>query len=1699
MASYTSTGPAGISAEMAFAAVMAAYLIGEKAHPAMPNGACPKRLSLQRRDGPNGFDDIVVEWNRNDDAGVVFIQSKRSIAISDNSTFRKLARSLATYEDEGDWSAAIVATSVSPNLEDIQTILEAARLSSSYVEFDRWWSKPSVLNDAKRKVLKGFSAAAKGLDGEAGWLAMRRLRVIEHDLALLASRDRQAAIEILEKNIETSTDAQATFDSIQTVFLAKAIVSPTYDRASLVRDIPSLAIRPSERNRPAILKIQAESKSAVAAIKDKIKGPDCSITLLRPEYWAKLKQFSDNHQNVRLKGEAGSGKSSLLKRYVESFVGSTLVINERRISGKSWTEVIANLGASISAEETIDTLAASGSCMLAIDGADRLLLDHRRDVVLDLFRAIGASPLKERWSIITSGRDFGQQDTVLSAFSETELEIGEAITIGSLHDKDLAIIASAFPNAGALVARSDLADFNKNPFMLEQLLTSNESPSILTEVELADAWASRGAFVVPAQYHRDAAVAQLASLRLASPDNVPSYGVMDAEGVAALVAEGSVIRQTSSNGIVFAHDVFEDWALSREMARNWHTLPEQLKKAGEPLWWQRTVRLVAQIKLERGRLEEWHHLYLILREDEDLDPAWARLVLIAPLYSERAQELLDKLGTRLMEQEGKLLGELLETLRIFETRINQKLLALQPFAEMSDAEWFRTAAYFGKPVYSSWIAFFRWSLPKWASWPEKHIPALVKLAQIWTNHSQGVSNWVSEHLAKHIEKWLVAVEDYNHLEDGCAYDADRKPPFALNLGFYQWNELESDLQSVLAMCVYSTPDVVEAYLVRLAAQPRLRNARVRLLESPHRLPTHLPVAWANMIKASLLTRERQRRYGIFGPLSNFDSISPFDDAGIREEFRFTASSPHQLGWDQLFAKDSRIALNMMHRLEMRASVFWRMREKRHGGRQPRPLVLKLDNEDIQLWGDASVYRWSRAILGPPSLSSAYLAFDNWLYEQLDNDVKLAELLPRLLQNNGLVATTAPIINAVAHHRNDCNSLSAIAPLLAAPRLWNYDIRRHIDDYNPIHRINCFGSGQHHEVATESIWKRYNKRIPFHHQLLLPFHLMADQTARAFLQEQRARWSLEDLADFDDELENEKWRSKNQETLRRYLSDSDPQSVRLENWADTNQFVARLERPKEGSAELEAQSLEQSRVNSLSGLALWAERSLEAGKIDDTYELQTAIDLLDEIEADGNWKRTDSSGPLYHSASSGVAAVLARFGQSIQIEAQVDWIRDRLLSAISHARPKEEAEFLIPESIMSFDPQTMAAGGVAALATRGFAENLDHTVAELSTHHLHAVGIATLRGFDWEKRPEFAWRCLVAALDICVLDSHMWKSDRCKRRVQRSNIKRRKKAVAFATGNGRNRTPVLPSKRYRARLVRSAKIWPPFIRVRLREQQYIHWKKLEGLLETVPYKKINKTEHGHLFNYFRSLIEWLQFLREEYERRESDVNYYPFESEIIIGKETGRLAAVSANDQAWKTLIDIDQLQSDDLISTYLEAVTHELIVSNRPPDERFWRAWRPAADWVMTNLVPKRRNDSLQNLGYAVRAAGFVCPSPTPLPPDWPHLKMLLPTISSWVRQTKDNAFAANAVLAICERMSLSELEEWFVPWLKLYVEEHKGDASFWMHAGFSDKAAGLLAKLTKSSKPQRSEIRKILSVMADSGSLSAREILPRFAFSRLE
>ena len=136
--------------------------------------------------------------------------------------------------------------------------------------------------------------------------------------------------------------------------------------------------------------------------------------------------------------------------------------------------------------------------------------------------------------------------------------------------------------------------------------------------------------------------------------------------------------------------------------------------------------------------------------------------------------------------------------------------------------------------------------------------------------------------------------------------------------------------------------------------------------------------------------------------------------------------------------------------------------------------------------------------------------------------------------------------------------------------------------------------------------------------------------------------------------------------------------------------------------------------------------------------------------------------------------------------------------------------------------------------------------------------------------------------------------------------------------------------------------------------------MKALIKVVQYAALSDDKRRYLFEYFEDLTEWARSIRNEAEQSRGYGNDFPYELADTLAKETGRLAAVSADGQAWKTLTDLEQRQyKGDLLGSYLDAVTHELIVSNRPPDDRFWKAWQPAADFRAAFASPDQNDFGL--------------------------------------------------------------------------------------------------------------------------------------------
>jgi len=1692
-ASYTSTGGGGIDYEVDVAAALLARLLAGGTDRMLPSGLEPRRVSLQHRSGPLGFDDFTVEGLMHGGASAVaYVQAKRTYSLGDNQDFRELVLSLWTYlkTDQGAWTATIVAGTITPNLIDIDELLQSARAEDRWETFEKVWSQNGVLNDGKRTFLGAFRKALEHEAPHAPFEVLRRLRVVGADFAVSTSLARQAAIDLLAGEVTDPSTASNLLSELRSVALRDGKLAGSYTRPSLLAALPQhYGLLPSRRVRTGIAAMEVEGKAALASIVCHIGprfGQPAGLSLLRSKLAQEGMEVLRDDGVLRIVGEGGTGKSGVLRRLSERCGAPVLVLKDDRVDGRAWSAFAGQLGVTLSADEVAAEFASRGPCMLAIDGADRLLLSERRHVIKDLLAAISASPLRNRWSIVASARDFQSTDLVADALTEAGLPAGRRLVVAGVEFEDVQTIGQALPALAAVAARSDLGDRNRILFLLREMLASPNLGATATEVQLADAWATRGAASAPPDPRRDCALAQIGELLLTRPTRRPGRADVDPEGLLALECEEAVNLPPGRDAALMSHDVHEDWILARTFLSHQVELPALLRAAEEPLAWLRAMRIYGQALLEDpSGPQGWAQAVARFEAEPSLDRAWLRSLMVAPLYSERSIEVLNALEPELLADSGKLLYGLVETLLVSEFRLQE--------ARLEEGATASAPVQHQVLVLRSWAAFIRWSVWKGRNWPAPIIPLLAQVAHTWCSVTQG-SRWQIVIAAVRMSlSLLIEIEDCEHTENW----HDRREPFG-DAEHHNWREPERLLRHAIALGAAAAPDDVQSYLTRLTSCAQLRNEVEDLIEHHGQIPAVLPKQYTDLLIAQLTPYERKPRYsGMLSYSDCFDSYN-YHDAGIRHGSGFFPPAPDRAGFATLFKQNEAEGLRLFHRLEMRASVYLRNYWRRRERRSLRPVLVPTAWGQIPLWGNEFEYQWSQGVLGSHVLGSCYLALDEWIWAQLNENRSMEELCRLVLQRNGLVATAAPLICAIALKVEKSGILDAAAPFLATPRLWDYDARRFSSLRVYKHPMGFMRLDRHFHEA-DRVWQRWRKRTFLTQDVLLRFHLQASEDAKALLDAARQGWTIADLATHDDELQDAERISQLGERLIRIRSDADPASISMEPLSSADGLKVWIEPPAEQVEQIIEAQEEHQEFGRVMSLVNWVIGAEQSDALDGGMTLAQAIELAKDLqelpqpnEAEGpTLFRLEMAG----AAIVGTAWVAARFGSDALLDDEGEWVAKTIVAGCRSLGSAERDGSLVDDAILSMHPLLYGSRGAAALIARGRAGPDVLTSARfIAFGRLTEASAALLAGLDWKGQTRRAWDLAVIALDRCVHRvPHPWrfKREREIARARRANMRLQKRSLrGWQLPWAGPRVPRRPRPVVRRQIYRTRnRQWPYSIGL-VPSDWVFEWTRAGKLLGVIDISTLvaDPALAERLKRYLSDLVEWLRAnLGKGFD------NHFPYKWADALATALGRYAAGVGAPDLWQMLTGFEGGDhAQEMVSDYLEAVTSELINSGRAPDERFWSAWRGTADWLL-----KQHGFCDGHIEEWGAAAGLMGPYMTPLPRGWPYLEAVLPEIDRWAELVCSSAPAALRLIKFAERLDIAQRRRWLLRWAGLMVERRRGDRDFWGYGGMGDTLAPLLEPLGATGAEARREVRRLISVAADAGSLGAREVLARLAGQR--
>ena len=1294
------------------------------------------------------------------------LQAKKTLTFTKNDDEWKsvviaawLTASGPGYDLSKDRLGVAIGTYSSQADKHYQSVLTWAAESPDANNFIERIEKRDYSHEAKRAFVANVRDILTGhlqrpaTDDEV-WHLLRGFVILHFDFQNQASRDEALVIDLLSRIVNSSrVEAARAWDHLITKAgsLIPAGGGATRETILLSLQAEGVTSSPAMRFAADFAALERESLRAAADIKDSIQG----LKLHRSEAYDRVKDALSEGRFIQIDGEPGCGKSALLKRFVEKLatVGPVFLLKDSRIHPRGWSNYASTIGISDDLATLLREFARAGEPILFIDGIDKISDPSAQLTVNDILRAIIATPDLSGWRVLVTIREQNLKhlETWLDPDVLKALPI-KTVSVGSLNDEELSFVAAAFPRLRPILGSDHGTDvILQRPFFLETILQLGEggAKSLLpaTEVELLGLWWRLGAgdqlAFAKAQRRRNALL-QLAEKVVAAPGSRPSVRDVDEEALAELI-ESDVVRQHAyGHSVEFAHDIYEEWALTQLLIGETDVV-SFLQKNEEPDNLIRPMQLLAAMHLETNEtIERWEALYDVTGSDA-LRSVWRRAVITAPLHSVRATELLGRLAEFLQDGDGARLRRLILAVRTSEVVPNPLFLdeTLTPHVDASDRAKF--AMLLARPKLRTWLRFLNWFIPIAPSLSPAFIPEMVKIFQPWQSQFSGMNVRHCRAIGLLSYSWLKEIEEARHP----ARFEDYRKPFGIDIDD---DDLEKNVRHLFLSSVGDIKKEAAEYLKATSERDNRHIFRRDIVENCIECAKHLPAELVDFILASFLLhpRDRKKRH-------SFDSISDHEvrDLGLQDSFAFYPASPIRLPFLVLLRWHKAEGLRLVRSLcnfamdVWRWSCSWRRRDEQPV--TPVPISVEFAWGKQDFWGTQQTYMWFRGSWGNHACESALMALEQWALEELDNGADFNTIFKEVVEANDSVAVLG-IGLSLALAAPEKRAIDAL-PLLTCPALWSWDIARYVHDIgSPSNEIGNWLQYKLQLQAVRDLNQKPHRKQDIRN--LVPYVLLSGQ------QEAIDRYTKEIRSfperppvSFKEEFDDPDHIAALAKQMKNFADQGDPQYWRMQK-TDDGRVAFFNDPPSRQEDEFKELTANHAKLNEHTSLAMWANKALENGALDQRFTIDAAILLAKEIdfpEIFDDRSNENISARQAMSAVSGVAFVVAAHLPAEQMDdTLLSWALDVLQRAATG--PEADDTIDVRASLLLMHPAVFAAHGFSHLLARGFAEDVSiEALLNLSVDAMSGVKAAVFSGAKayGEARPEVVWALMRLGLRLCI--------------------------------------------------------------------------------------------------------------------------------------------------------------------------------------------------------------------------------------------------------------------------------------------------------------------------------------------------------------
>jgi hypothetical protein len=791
-----------------------------------------------------------------------------------------------------------------------------------------------------------------------------------------------------------------------------------------------------------------------------------------------------------------------------------------------------------------------------------------------------------------------------------------------------------------------------------------------------------------------------------------------------------------------------------------------------------------------------------------------------------------------------------------------------------------------------------------------------------------------------------------------------------------------------------------------------------------------------------------------------------EELGIGDHFQFYPASPAQPPFLALLRLHEQQALRLIRGFCNHSISIWRKAKER--GRRyaepltPIPLTLTFPLGAQTFWGDAQVYLWFRGTWGNAAVKSALMALEQWALEQLDKGATFDDIFRKVIEGNDSVAALGIGVSLCLARPG--TSLQCAFPLVTCPYLWEWDIARLVQDSTT--PPNEMGDWYRYRLLLTAVRALNQKPHRKHHiENLVPYFVFSDDAVLKDTFTESVRSFADRLPlSYEEEKAHPEHIAAVREKMIVFAEKADPQFWRAAPTEDGKHIQLWNEPPTLQQEQYKAQRERHVQLNDYLAVAMWANKSLESGSVDDKFSLQDALAKVRSWDRPDLFDvRTEAFEERYRaSAVVGAAYVVARHRPP---EVWTDELGAWCLNVIERAAtgPENLGEVNVRSAVLLMHPAVIAAHGYSALLARGYAiEQCQSGLLNLAIDALQAVQISVFASAKHYAavQPHFYWVLLGVGLEQCIEqrdDIPDYHSTAWDQRESDRKIALLDRAEAYLRSGGMPPLPAIPM---------------PWMKVGKESQR--EWRDTKGyarndavFLYDLAGKIIPEIclepilDDANRRSQFLSLVSGLL----EYTFQEivppfakSKRDYHgntSFEWVFDFSAWCGKLCAYLMYNEAKNILVSI-WAKDEETALLMLQSVMRVFMIRAflRPADvsDEHLALWSEMIDWLFATpeWEGNRREDHIdREFTYCAFAALFcVVQDFSPLvcgvDPGWPHLKKFLPIIKRAIREFGENVTLYLAVTTFLKRGGMDLMPEPALAWLLSVVESRKGDQEFW-------------------------------------------------------